>query len=159
MSTPYKNTPTTLVYIAGPYTADSLWQIQNNIDQANLWALHVANASVHDRNMPFRQGHLFYPVVPHNNTPLRWGGAAPNAFFYDGTMKLMEACDICVFFPYHATAKAQSVGTDKELERAREMYKYVIDLRQDENPLERLKKKLRFHLELEYLDRESNYWD
>ncbi len=67
-----------LCYIAGPYNAPTHWEIE-----ANIWRAREAGARV------VRCG--AFPVVPHQNTA-HYGGLADEAFFYAGTMALLEMC-------------------------------------------------------------------
>lgn len=71
----------TLVYIAGPFTAPTPEGIAANIARATEMALHVAESGC-------------MPVCPHSNTSdPRFLGLQDAAFWYAGTLALMRVCD------------------------------------------------------------------
>ena len=68
-----------LVYIAGAYRAETIYQMKRNIRAAELRAEDAVRA-----------GH--YPIVPHLCTA--WmDGLAPDQHFLDGTLEAMKRCD------------------------------------------------------------------
>lgn len=74
-----------LIYIAGPFRADTLFEITQNVARAEYWGLQVA-----------KLGHM--PLIPHANT-WKMYGAAPEELFLEGTRLLLTKCDGAVFIP------------------------------------------------------------
>lgn len=69
-----------VIYIAGPYTAPTNWQIQENINRAMAAGKLVAEMGA-------------MPLIPHSNTPLIFHGINNGQFWYDGTMELLRRSD------------------------------------------------------------------
>lgn len=67
-----------LIYIAGPFTGPTAWDIAENVREAERHGLLVA-----------KQGGM--PVIPHANTHL-FHGQLTEEFWYAGTLQLMRAC-------------------------------------------------------------------
>lgn len=67
-----------LGYIIGPFTADTAWEIEQNVRNAEALAFEVRRFGA-------------FPVTPHANTRFFHGLATP-AFWYEGTRLLMERC-------------------------------------------------------------------
>lgn len=78
--------PIPLIYIAGPYRADTKQGIELNRRVAELIGMHVARAGG-------------YPVIPHNNTPQCFEGLQPDGFWLEGTLALAETCHGMVMCP------------------------------------------------------------
>ena len=68
-----------LIYIAGPFTGPTAWDIAENVREAERHGLLVAKAGG-------------MPVIPHANTHL-FHGQLTEAFWYAGTMQLLRVCD------------------------------------------------------------------
>jgi hypothetical protein len=68
-----------LVYIAGPFTGETAWEIEGNVRRAEAAGLEVA----------WLGG---MPVIPHANTRFFHGQCAPS-FWYEGTLELLSRCD------------------------------------------------------------------
>jgi len=94
-----------LVYIAGPYRADTFWEIEQNIQKAKLYAARV----IKDYNGEY------YPVIPHSNTG-HFGGLKDEKYFLEGTMEQLKRCDAIVLIP----------GWDKSKGSIAE-FKYALD--------------------------------
>ena len=69
-----------LIYIAGPYRAKTLWEVECNIRNAELAGIRVARMGA-------------YPVIPHSNTRNYFADEAPAQLWRDGTMELLRRCD------------------------------------------------------------------
>jgi hypothetical protein len=71
-----------VVYVAGPYRADSEWEVLQNIRQAEEVAkeLWLAGAAV---------------ICPHKNTAF-FGGLAPDDVWLNGDLEILSRCDIVV---------------------------------------------------------------
>lgn len=69
-----------VIYIAGPYTAKTNWEIQQNINRAMEAGKLVAEMGA-------------MPLIPHSNTPLVFWGMKDPQFWYDGTMELLRRSD------------------------------------------------------------------
>jgi len=76
---------TPVIYIAGPYRADSTWGIKRNIRAAE----EVGIAVMHMGAMP---------LIPHMNTA-HWDGLFPDEVFLAGTAALLLRCDAIVLCP------------------------------------------------------------
>jgi hypothetical protein len=69
-----------LVYICAPFTADTPWQIEQNVRVAEEMAFKVARLGG-------------WPVCPHTNTRFFFG-AVPTSLAYAGTLEMMRRCDV-----------------------------------------------------------------
>lgn len=69
-----------VIYIAGPYTAPTNWEVQENINRAMAAGRFVAEMGA-------------MPLIPHSNTPLPFIGIQTPQFWYDGTMELLRRSD------------------------------------------------------------------
>lgn len=67
-----------LVYVAGPYRADTPWGIEQNVHNARTWGVALAHAGA-------------YPVIPHSNTA-HFDGHASDEFWLEGTLALLRKC-------------------------------------------------------------------
>ena len=90
-----------LVYIAGPYRAKTVWQVEQNIIAAQAVAAQVLGV------------HGLFPICPHLNTR-HMEGLADDDHMIAGTMELMRRCDAVI-----VTADwKRSAGTRGEVEEA-----------------------------------------
>jgi len=71
-----------VVYIAGPFTGDTAWAIEQNIRKAEELALRVAQMGG-------------APLCPHTNTRF-FHGTCTAEFWYAATMALLKKCDAIV---------------------------------------------------------------
>jgi hypothetical protein len=92
-----------LVYVAGKCNGSNDWEVEENI-----WRAREAGARV------VRCGAM--PVVPHMNTA-RYGGLAPEEWFYSATMALLEGCQGILLLDGWERSK----GARGEYERATEL--------------------------------------
>ena len=83
-----------LVYLAGPYRADTAWEIEQNVQWAERLAAQLWK-------------HGFVAVSPHLLTR-HFQGIAPDSIFLDGLIELMRRCDCVLVF-------GRSPGTDEEV--------------------------------------------
>jgi hypothetical protein len=74
-----------VIYIAGPFTGPTAWDIAENIRIAERFGLLVAKAGA-------------MPLIPHANTAHFHGQKTPQ-FWLDGTMELLRRCDGAIFIP------------------------------------------------------------
>ncbi len=74
-----------LVYIAGPYTAATPWEVEQNIRRAEALILPVAEAGGS-------------PVCPHTNTRFH-NGTMSYEFWIQATLALMLRCDAVLLAP------------------------------------------------------------
>lgn len=74
-----------LIYIAGPFTGPTAWDIAENVRAAERMGLEVAKAGG-------------MPVIPHANTHLFHGQLTAD-FWYEGTLALLRACSGIVLLP------------------------------------------------------------
>jgi len=74
-----------VVYIAGPYRANTVAGIRRNIEEARMVAEVV-----------WQMGHC--ALCPHLNSALM-DGIAPDSLFLDGGIELVKRCDAVVLVP------------------------------------------------------------
>ncbi|HEY7821311.1 MAG TPA: FHA domain-containing protein, partial [Acidimicrobiia bacterium] len=98
-----------LVYVAGPYTADTDEQRLANIAAAQAWGAKVIDAGG-------------IPVVPHNMSE-GIAGKGDAEFWYTATLELMLRCDVVLLMP----RAGESIGARAEEEAAHESGMPVID--------------------------------
>jgi len=92
-----------LVYIAGPYRADTPYEIERNIRRAEDLGLEVA-----------RNGAV--PVIPH--TMYRFfQDSLPDDFWLDGTMEILRRCDAILMGPQWE----ESAGSNSEFKEAEKL--------------------------------------
>lgn len=90
-----------LVYIAGPFTAATLEQIDANIDAAEKVAAQIIGSS-----------ERFAVIVPHSlGRNFKQGPGAPQ-YWYRATLAMAKACDVLVTVP----GWEKSRGSVKEVE-------------------------------------------
>lgn len=89
-----------LVYIAGAYRGSSAWQTEQNIRQAELCGLEVAEMGA-------------MPVIPHTMTRY-FDGTVTHQFWLAGTLELMRRCDALLIVP----GWENSAGTKAEIAEA-----------------------------------------
>lgn len=89
-----------VIYIAGKYTADTEWGVEQNIRRAERAAMWV-----------WKRGMAAH--CPHMNTR-RWGGALDYETFMGGDFEILSRCDAVL-----AVANwKDSPGTKREIEHA-----------------------------------------
>jgi hypothetical protein len=91
-----------LVFIAGPYRADTEWQITSNVRRAEAAALEVWNLGA-------------AVICPHKNTE-RFGGAAPDEVWLKGGQEMVRRCDAV----YAISGWGESRGAKAEVGLARQ---------------------------------------
>jgi hypothetical protein len=89
-----------LVYVAGPYRADTDWGVEMNIQSARAAGAELAKNG-------------FFPVIPHANTA-HFGGLQPEQFFVQGDLQMMLACAAVLV----QGAWGTSAGTRQEIASA-----------------------------------------
>lgn len=102
-------TPIPLVYVAGPYRANTAWGRESNIHAAKVWGVALAKAGA-------------YPVTPHANTA-HFDGKAPDEFWIGGTLALLRRCDGVVLID----GWSRSTGARGEMLAAREWNIPILD--------------------------------
>lgn len=92
-----------VAYVAGPYRADSIRGVQQNIERAS--------------DVAFKYWHKGYAVVcPHKNTALFDGKAFEDATIWlDGDLEILKRCDVIVMMKNYE----DSEGAKAELEFAK----------------------------------------
>jgi len=91
-----------VVYVAGPFTAKTAWDIENNIRRAEELGFEVAKAGA-------------MPLIPHANT--RWfHGQCTAEFWYEGTLELLRRCDAIILVKDWDTSKGAR-GEEAEAKR------------------------------------------
>lgn len=92
-----------VIYIAGPYRADTERGIVENIRKAEAVAIEVWKAG-------------YVALCPHMNTRL-FGGILPDEVWLKGAFELMQRCDAVVFVP----GWEKSEGTLAEYDEAQRL--------------------------------------
>jgi len=95
-----------VVYIIGPFRADSLWQIEENIRFAEVVGKLVLEAGA-------------MPIIPHANTRLYFMHIVPESIILEGTREILRRCDMAV--TTQGDAWEDSEGSVGEVELAREL--------------------------------------
>lgn len=99
-----------LVYIAGPFTGRSAWDVQKNVHAALERAHQVVELGA-------------MPVIPHSMTQAFDGEQTPN-FWYEGTLKLALRCD--ALLTTKGNGWRQSKGTVGEIAAMEAFFKPVF---------------------------------
>ena len=68
-----------IIYIAGPYRADTEWGVEENIETARSFAAAVLMLGA-------------MPICPHMNTA-HMGGVVPDQQIFEGDLEIMRRCD------------------------------------------------------------------
>ncbi|MHA1286577.1 MAG: DUF7768 domain-containing protein [Candidatus Thorarchaeota archaeon] len=71
-----------VIYIAGPFRADTTWEIECNVRRAEELGLCVASLGA-------------MPLIPHANTRF-FHGLIDDRFWLDGTQELLKRCDAVI---------------------------------------------------------------
>lgn len=107
-----------LAYIAGPYRASTPNGVYENCQRARAVGVKYAKMGM-------------FPVVPHMATQFM-DGIQTDEFWLEGTMRLMDMCDVVVMMD---TWKL-STGARAEHDRAIELGKEIIYEKTEETELE-----------------------
>lgn len=84
-----------LLYVAGPYTAPTAWQVQKNIREAMEIAL--------------KYWRLGYAVIcPHANSA-GFDGELDWQVFMDGDLEMIRRCDVVVMHPRWSESRGASI--------------------------------------------------
>lgn len=75
-----------LCFIAGPFRADTPWQVAENIRAAERVGLEVAKLGG-------------FPIIPHANSHLFLGQFSEEDFWLPGYQELLDRCDCLVLIP------------------------------------------------------------
>lgn len=95
--------PVKVVYIAGPFRAETAWGIECNIRRAEELGWWVAFLGA-------------MPLIPHANTRF-FHGSMPDEFWLKGTLELMRRCDAVAL----VDGWEASSGARVEVEEARRL--------------------------------------
>lgn len=98
-----------MVYIAGPFTADTAWDIEQNIRVAESMAYDIVRIGA-------------FPVCPHANGRFFHGLQTPD-YWYEGTLELMRRCDGVMLVKNWQRSK----GAVKEYEEAMKRHMPIFD--------------------------------
>ncbi len=88
-----------LVYVAGPYTADTACQRAENIRAAQFVGAQIIAADV-------------YPIVPHEMGQM-FADHQPPEYWYRATLELMLRCDVVVLTPRWRDSKGARIEHDR----------------------------------------------
>jgi hypothetical protein len=105
---------TPIVYVAGPFTGATPWDVACNVRDAETWGLEVARAGG-------------MPLIPHANTSL-FSGQLTEAFWYQGTLELMRRCDGIFVFERIRIDGQPSPGVAAEIAEARRIGMPLLDV-------------------------------
>lgn len=92
-----------LIYIAGPYRADTPWEVEQNIREAEIAALCVAEIGL-------------VPVIPHSMYRY-FNESLSDDYFLRATIDIMTRCDAVYAFRKWMPSK----GTDCEIATAKDL--------------------------------------
>jgi len=90
------------IYIAGPYTADNAWLVEQNVRQAEAVAYQVAGLGV-------------AVICPHSMSRF-WNGTYDYQYWCSATMELLLRCDAVLFLDGWQDSEG-SVGEYEEAQR------------------------------------------
>lgn len=101
----------TLVYLAGPYRADTIYEKGNNIWRARCYAIALWK--------------LGYAVIcPHTNGAF-FDGCMPVESFLEGDLEMLRRCDMIAIMP----GSEDSEGTQGEIREAKRLRIPFFDMR------------------------------
>ncbi|KKM17552.1 hypothetical protein LCGC14_1674630 [marine sediment metagenome] len=110
-----------VVYIAGPFRADSSWKIEENIRRAEALALDA-----------WKMGYAV--ICPHANTRF-YQGECDDRVWLDGDLEILSRCDAVLL----ALGWKNSTGACEEVKHANRngipVYERLIDLIGGDRPL------------------------
>lgn len=89
------------VYVAGPYRAESISKVEENIARARYWTKRLIEKE-------------YLPVTPHMLFALM-DGVASDEYFLKAGLDLLEGCDYIYVMPHDG----MSVGTQGEINYAK----------------------------------------
>ena len=92
-----------LIYVAGPYSAPTEYEVGQNIREAEALALEVWKTK------------KAAAVCPHMNTA-HWGGVLSHADFIAGDLEIISRCDAILLMPKWESSKG-----------ARQEYQFAMD--------------------------------
>lgn len=95
-----------LGYIIGPFRAPTLWEIANNVRNAETLGLEVAKLGA-------------FPIIPHANTFL-FHGQLTDEFWLGGTSVLLSRADFAITVGAIQKPWRQSTGSVAEVALAKE---------------------------------------
>jgi hypothetical protein len=75
-----------IIYIAGPFRADTAWEIEQNVRRAEEHAAMLVRTFA------------VMPMIPHANTRY-FHGLGEDSFWLEGTLELMRRCDAIYLCP------------------------------------------------------------
>lgn len=103
-----------LVYIAGPYTAKSRWDVTCNVNAAKRVALEVGTLGL-------------FPVTPHV-LGSGFEDCQTEEFWYRGTLELLRRCDAVILVPGWENSKGATEERRAALELGLPVFERVADL-------------------------------
>jgi len=99
-----------IVYLAGPYRADTAAEVERNIQNARRYHMALTEAGI-------------FSFCPHVHMA-HYDGLQEEQWFLDGTMEMMRRCDALVVMPGHAG----SDGTRLEINEAKRIGIDILQL-------------------------------
>jgi len=93
-----------LVYIAGPFRADTAWQVECNIRKAEELSIMV-----------WRLGAAC--ICPHANTRF-FDGAAPDEVWLDGYIEILKRCDAVLLVDGNEWRKSRGTRIEVDIAKA-----------------------------------------
>ncbi len=106
-----------LVYISGPYTADTALGIHENIEVAHRTSVNLWNAG-------------FGCVTPHLNTTHfeHFCPDVPHAAWLEADLRMLEGCDAILMLPGWEQSKGAVMERDRAYELRLGVYEWASDL-------------------------------
>jgi len=99
-----------LVYIAGPFRAETLFEIEKNVMRAREYAAAVWKAGA-------------VGVCPHSNTGFSFQGLVPDDAWLKGDLEILRRCDAIVMMP----GWRESSGSRAEHELSKKLGIEILD--------------------------------
>jgi hypothetical protein len=104
-----------LIYIAGPFRADTAWAIEKNVREAERWGLEVAKLGA-------------IPVIPHSMYRF-FHGALPDTFWIEAALTLLRSCTTILVVDYFSSLRWRaSEGTMGEVDEMQRLGRPVFFL-------------------------------
>lgn len=108
-----------VIFIAGPFTGKTAWDIERNIRRAEELALKVAEA-----------GHV--PLCPHTNSRF-FHGQQTEQFWYDATLELLMRSDGVIMTPDWERSKGARNEHDTARQAGKSVYYHIQDIIDENN--------------------------
>lgn len=103
-----------VIYICGPFTACTPWEIECNVRRAETLGLEVAKLGA-------------MPLIPHANTRYFHGHMTPE-FWYEGTLELLKRCDALIVLNGWKSSRGARGEVDYAIEHSMPVFHELHEL-------------------------------